>query len=217
MNVLIATPCFGRMIHQSYVSSLVGTVEGLLQMKADFQTLFLGNESNIQRARNDLMHYALTKKPNFTHLFFIDADMGWEWSAFHTILRSDRKILSGICVKKRYPIEVVVEPLLGEHPDYDRAIRVVHAPVAFMKIDLAVLREKAEKVMTYSGISSVTGKREKIWNFFPTGPDANGNFLSEDWGFTSLMRELDEPIFLQTGAYTTHSGIHTFKVGENGK
>lgn len=210
MKLLIATPCLTGFTH-TYVSSLVGMVQGLEIYKIPFQTLFLANESNIQRVRNDYVNYFLSSPENFTHLMFIDSDMGWEWNDFAHLANAKKRIIAGVCVKKKYPIEEVIRPLEGETPDEAGLLKVKHAPTAFMLIAKEALKDHEKKIDCYGGTSSITGKTGLIVNFFPSGPDKAGFFQSEDFGFTSLMREHGEEIFLHTKAKTTHTGLHTFR------
>jgi len=212
MNILLATPCLTGITH-TYANSLVQTVQGFELHKIPFNTLFLANESCIMRARNDIAHYAMTSPEKYTHLLMVDSDMGWEWDTFVHLANAKRRIISAVCVKKTYPIEEVVHHLDGEVIEPSGVIKVRHSPVAFMLLDLSVIRDHAKVIDDYSCVSAITGKRAIIKNLFATGPDENGNFQSEDFAFTSLMRKCGESIYLHTRAKTTHTGLHTFRPG----
>ena len=52
------------------------------------------------RCRNDCVAYFLAN-PRFTHLFFIDADIGFTPEAASRLLRGDRDIAAGVYPLKR--------------------------------------------------------------------------------------------------------------------
>lgn len=199
------------MLHQSYVSSLVGLVQGLEMEKIPFQTAFLGNESLIGKARNDYIHYAINSEEKFTHILFIDADMGFEWSDFTLLRDSGKRIISSLCPKKKYPIEFVVGEPLGE-PEADGTQRVTYASIAFCLIDLKVFtKDRGYVNRCYKTISSLTGKEEETSNWFSAGPNEKGIFLGEDRAFFEKMAHLGEPIYVNLRSAVTHTGNHTFK------
>ncbi len=76
ISVLVATPMYGGMCAGAYTQGLAGLFKlaGQYGLKVDFTQI--GNESLITRARNRLAHGFLSK-PSYTHLMFIDADIGF--------------------------------------------------------------------------------------------------------------------------------------------
>ncbi len=89
-HVLIATPCFGGMLTNKYVESLI-TMIAQYQKKMTISIQFLPNESLIPRARNFFVAEFL-KNPEFTHLVFIDADVSFSGEAIHELVNSDYEI-----------------------------------------------------------------------------------------------------------------------------
>jgi hypothetical protein len=60
---------------------------------------FNPGDSLVTRARNDCVAYFLSN-PAFTHLFWIDADIGFSSDAAFRLLLSDRDVTAGV-----YPIK----------------------------------------------------------------------------------------------------------------
>jgi hypothetical protein len=62
----------------------------------------------VKRARNDCVAYFLTNT-QFTHLFWIDADIGYSPEAAYRFLRADRDVVAGVYPLKRedWPAEGV--------------------------------------------------------------------------------------------------------------
>ena len=56
MHLVVGTPCYGGMMCTEYTQSLLGLKEACLQHGIKLTTIFLGNESLIQRGRNTIAH-----------------------------------------------------------------------------------------------------------------------------------------------------------------
>src|SRR5210317_1014576 len=104
LGVMIATPCYGGQLTEAYLHGILNTVT--LAGKKDFQVHLntMGNESLITRARNTLVSQFLDedkKDPTrFTHLMFIDSDIGFNGEAVWRALNSDYDVACGIYPRK---------------------------------------------------------------------------------------------------------------------
>lgn len=74
-HIMIATPCYGGMIHEPYLRGLTALVAELSGAGIPINLSTVINESLITRARNELVkHFLMTE---CTHLMFIDSDIGF--------------------------------------------------------------------------------------------------------------------------------------------
>ena len=76
-KVHIAMPCYGGMLTESTFMSFIKWANTARQLGIDWTLETMVNESLISRARNTLTAKFLDM-PDATHLFFVDADIGWE-------------------------------------------------------------------------------------------------------------------------------------------
>ena len=76
-NIFFATPCYGGLITDQYFLSMFKTTQELIRAKINYRVTTLRNESLVTRARNILT--AMFLQSGASHLFFIDADIEWEW------------------------------------------------------------------------------------------------------------------------------------------
>lgn len=97
---LIATPCYGGMIHEGYLRGFSSFVAASIDMGMPINLATIINESLITRARNELVKYLL--KSDSTHLFFIDADIQFKAEDVLQILSHDKDIVVG-----SYPLKGV--------------------------------------------------------------------------------------------------------------
>jgi hypothetical protein len=86
-HILIATPCYGKVLGEGYAHSLLATMDLLRSKGHQAQLYTLGNESLITRARNNITAHFLSTKAD--HLMFIDADITWPAQALLDLVESD--------------------------------------------------------------------------------------------------------------------------------
>ena len=87
-KVHICMPCYGGMLTESTFMSFIKWSNTARQLGIDWTMETMTNESLITRARNTLTAKFLTNTES-THLFFVDADIGWE--PWHLLVLLDRK------------------------------------------------------------------------------------------------------------------------------
>ena len=85
LSVMIATPCYGGQLSEGYLHGIMSVTQSAAQNNYQVHLNTMGNESLITRARNTLVSQFLDeddKNPNsFTHLMFIDSDIGFNGDA----------------------------------------------------------------------------------------------------------------------------------------
>jgi hypothetical protein len=104
INVLICIPSFDTKIHLETISSIIRAKDKLARAGI-FVGLMWVRDSLITRARNKLVKSFLDQK-DYTHLFFIDADVVFEEDQFIRVLLFDKPITSApYPIKNDAPIE----------------------------------------------------------------------------------------------------------------
>jgi hypothetical protein len=88
-KVHIAMPCYGGMLTESTFMSFIKWANTARQLGIDWTLETMVNESLISRARNTLTAKFLAM-PDATHLFFVDADIGWE--PWHLLVLLNRDV-----------------------------------------------------------------------------------------------------------------------------
>ena len=97
---LVATPCYGGMVCLNYVLGVLELKRACVEVGMPLEFHLRRGDSLVTRCRNDCVAYFLAN-PRFTHLFFIDADIGFTPEAASRLLRGDRDIAAGVYPLKR--------------------------------------------------------------------------------------------------------------------
>ena len=101
-NLLIGTPCFGGTVVCEYLSGLLGLLA--TGIKATCSVLVA--ESLVTRARNTIVATFLSN-PSFTHLLFIDADIGFQSEAVLRLLDAGKPVVSAVYPRKTLDWEAI--------------------------------------------------------------------------------------------------------------
>ena len=105
-KIFIGTPCYGGMITADYFKSVLQLTALAATKKIELQFGTIGNESLITRARNTLVQLFMDES-QYTHLLFIDADIGFSWRNIERLLCADKDIACGIYPRKHLHFEKI--------------------------------------------------------------------------------------------------------------
>ncbi len=230
MRILIATPAYGGMLTTKYVHGIRESIYGSLR-EGDLELglYTMHNESLINRARNTCA--AIAMEHGFDQLVFIDGDIGWHWPDLLAIIRSNKRVVGGTYPKKSLPISLNYNVIPNSVPNFDNRrksfedhkllrqyadpvtaeLEVAHIATGFMKIDVSVFHQLADKVPFYINRDGYGDMPKKVSDFFPVRV-LNGFMESEDWAFCTICRENGIPVYLNTNVIVDHTGSYTFDV-----
>jgi len=164
----VATPNYGGVLTSNYVRSLLGLVNLAWTHGFAMHTRFLDGDSLITRARNRLVAEFMADA-RWTHLFWIDADIGFEPEAALRLLLAGREVVAGVYPHKidAWPVHGLDAPLPAgstrqdfearypsfpanllaggaQQVDADGFLEVLDAPTGFMLIAREVFERLAQ-------------------------------------------------------------------------
>src|SRR5271165_1850948 len=129
-TVFFATPTYDFNFSAEYTASLMMTTIHLCYHKIDTIAQFVGGMCFIDLARNKLTQAFL--KSDATDLFFIDADVGWDYKSIQRFIEYDEEIVAGLVPKRKIPTFYHDNALTGTIKG--TLIETVEAPTAFMRL-----------------------------------------------------------------------------------
>jgi hypothetical protein len=237
---LFVTPCFGEKIAMNCVLGLIALQREAIAagMACDFH--FRPGDSLVTRVRNDCVAFFLAN-PQYTHLFWIDADIGFSPQAAFRLLLSGHDVAAGVYPLKRedWPAEGVpagttrrkFEEFFARYTvntgrvgddgvniviDKDGFIKVREAPTGFLCIKRGVFDRL---IARYPELAYVPDWPEgtvppgKVhFRFFDVMVDPETHrYLSEDYGFCRLWEALGGEVYVDANSNLSHSGERLYR------
>jgi len=233
LHLVIGTPMYGGMCTSEYTDSLLKLSESCNKSGVKLTTIFLGNESLIQRGRNTIAHHFMNL-PDATHLLFIDADIKFRVEDIVKMIKADKELIIGPVALKGYNWEEIrmaalagdddigrtggvfnINTLPGiEMEDEETPFEIEHGGNAFMLIrrDCLQALEPQTPIYTNGGRSLPDGVEIKDYFRVEINKDTN-HLLSEDYFFCHSYRQIGGKVWCAPWVETGHFGSHLF----NGK
>ena len=210
-RVHIAMPCYGGMLTESTFMSFIKWANTARQLGIDWTLETMVNESLISRARNTLTAKFLDQQES-THLFFVDADIGWEPWHLLVLLNRDKDVIGGLYPMKTMPIKWVVNGFEGAEEGPDGLQEVSKAGTGFLLMKKHVF-EKLNvhpAVKQYKNDIGLDPKYDKyLKTYFDTAVRQN-RYYSEDWTFCENWRDLGGKVYVDKRVLLRHSGAYVF-------
>ena len=100
MYPVIMTPSHDGKYFHNYTLSLLNIVHTNASLGLPLQVMMQRGESLITRARNNCVAKFLENK-EWTHLFWIDSDIGFSPDSFYRLLLADKDVVAGVYPLKR--------------------------------------------------------------------------------------------------------------------
>ena len=198
-KVHIAMPCYGGMLTESTFMSFIKWANTARQLGIDWTLETMVNESLISRARNTLTAKFLDM-PDATHLFFVDADIGWEPWHLLVLLNRDKDVIGLPVVKKNlnqsYNVKCNPEDLFTNE---DGLISVLSIGTGFLYMGKKAIDYLWENSEEYSEADK-TGKMVFSVNI------KDGQLVSEDVSVCNKLKDGGFDIFIDPLKTCNHIG-----------
>lgn len=210
-KVHIAMPCYGGMLTESTFMSFIKWANTARQLNIDWTLETMVNESLISRARNTLTAKFLDM-PEATHLFFVDADIGWEPWHLLVLLNRNVDVIGGLYPMKTMPIKWVVNGFEGaeEGPDGFQEVSKAGTGFLLMKKHVFEKMKSHPAVKQYKNDIGLDPKYDQhLKTYFDTAVRQN-RYYSEDWTFCENWRDIGGKIYVDKRVLLRHSGSYVF-------
>lgn len=210
-RVHICMPCYGGQLTESTFMSFIKWSNTCRQLGIDWTIETMTNESLISRARNTLVAKFLNN-PDSTHLFFVDADIGWEPWHLLVLLNRDVDVIGGLYPMKTLPVRWVVNGFDGAEEGPDGLQEVSKTGTGFM----LVKRHVFEKLNAHPAVKPFNNDiglpkelDQHLRTYYDTAVREN-RYYSEDWTFCENWRDLGGKIYVDKRVLLKHTGSYVF-------
>lgn len=228
MKVLVATPMYGGMCTGEYTRSMTSVVTDLAIHQIHVSFAFLYNDSLITNARNKLA--TVFMQHDFTHLLFIDADIGFQSKDIISMLNADKDVIAGIYPKKIINwtrVEAAVKAGIPTDELQFHAGDLVVSLVDHEQENVVKLTEPAEVYGAGTGFmlikrSVMEGLKDKVETYLDNDGTALYEYfflikepslkqqLTEDYAFCRLCRMNGYKIYAAPWVKLSHTGSYIF-------
>jgi len=233
LHLVIGTPMYGGMCTSEYTQSLLNLSESANKSNVKLTTIFLGNESLIQRGRNTVAHHFMNL-PDATHLLFIDADMKFRTEDVVRMIQADKSFIVGPVALKGYNWEEIRQAAINGEEDINRTggvfninklpgidmvdentpFEIEHGGNAFMMLRRDVFETLKPHTPIYTNGGRSLPDGVEIYDYFRVEINKDTNhLLSEDYFLCHSYRQLGGKVWCAPWVETGHFGSHLF----NGK
>ena len=212
VHLHIGIPCYGGMMSEPTVTSLLRFILLAQQAGLNWSLDTMVNESLITRGRNNLMAKMMTNKAA-THFMFIDADIRFEPDAMLKMLACDKEVIAGLYPKKALPVNYVIN-LKPETKIQGDIFTVDTAGTGFLMFKRGVYEKLISVHPECKYVDDVgLGKQYEpmMYSIFDCKIDERGHYLSEDWLFCRRWQAMGGDIWADSRVLLNHIGHYEFK------
>ena len=233
LHLVIGTPMYGGMCTSEYTQSLLNLSESANKSGVKLTTIFLGNESLIQRGRNTIAHHFMNL-PDATHLLFIDADIKFRTEDIVKMIQADKSLIIGPVALKGYNWDEIRQAAVNGENDIGRTggvfninrlpgidmvdenepFEIEDGGNAFMMIRRDVFETLKPHTPIYTNGGRSLPDGVEIFDYFRVEINKDTNhLLSEDYFLCHSYRQVGGKVWCAPWVETGHFGSHLF----NGK
>jgi hypothetical protein len=192
---------------------------------------FVGNESLIERARNILVKRFL-QQTQFTHMMFIDADIGFNPESVLRLVEFDKDCTSAVYPKKSINWELVKEKvakgapedirqmgldfninLISNDPHDNGFVKVLDVATGFLMMKRGMIERMYEHYKEeLFAVNDIQGQNvaDYIAIFACSIDKKTKRFLSEDYAFCRRWQEMGGDVYADITTPLSHTGTHVF-------
>ncbi|MFU2208466.1 hypothetical protein [Solidesulfovibrio sp. C21] len=230
--LMIGTPCYNGNVTVNYLRSVIPAIGVLERNGVRTGMLTPSHESLITRARN-LVANEFLRQEEFTHLLFIDADIGFSPELPWKYLEADKDVVCGIYPVKNLDVEKLrtiegnvlmrvaqaaslhyaVKLKSGGRPEPGTGLLPVEfGATGFMLIKREVFTRLTEAYpeLTYD-YAYTNDDHVNNMAFFETAIDpATRDYLPEDYAFCKRWTDIGGEIYADVHSVFTHVGTYEY-------
>lgn len=223
IHILVCTPAYGGQVAVNYVAGLLDLQKKCGERGINLSVMLENGDSLITRGRNAMATHFINH-PEYTHLMWIDADIGFDGYAVIRLLDSKLPVVGGIYpLKKRFSVPEgiqetdysVLRYVVGMEEKYEVAepcfmtVREIGTGFMMIRREVFDLLMKLYPNRNYkSDMEHSHGEMQ--WNFFGTLV-VEGRLLSEDYAFCYLWRRIGGKVWADTTSRLDHVGSYTYE------
>lgn len=203
---MVGTPLYTGDVCADFVYSILASQLLCLGRDILLEFEWVQNLSLVQCARNYLVLRFL-ENAEYTHLLWIDSDLGWQPDAIHRMVERGKDVIGGVYPRKADKAAYPYVPLDSKVEDgLEKAKRL---PTGFLLTSRKAVEEVAADMPTFK--MPYNGKTHDVPHVFEIKIDEDKNMVSEDYVFSDLLRAKGYDLWVERDIVFTHAGRNAWK------
>lgn len=192
MKILIATPTYDNRVHITYMQSVMGLIQAFARTRPDVEFVFLTVAGTIiERMRNAMATRVLLDR-SFSHLLFVDSDMGFRPQLVEKMLAFDHPVVGclypqRVAGSKKFVHEDSIVPGIAATSDFIRVHLIGCGVMLVQRGALEKMRERISDLWVAASPNSPYGAyswcSSGVLQCFSSVQQHEGFFLGEDAAF----------------------------------
>ena len=218
VSILVGTPCFGAQVSCNFTRSLLETFAIFRNFDIEHDICFIPNQI-VTRARNIIANEFLDTE--YTHLFFIDADIHWNPYDALRLLNHQKDVTIGLYANKGYNFDEdnfnmdslyksinyssVFNPEMKVGDISENFLTTVkYGATGFMIINREVFDKIKKNAKSY-----MDKDKKIIYDYFPCCVVDN-EYLTEDYCFCKQWEDIGGDVYADLQLNIRHEGWHSY-------
>jgi hypothetical protein len=210
---MVGTPTYSGQLAHQYLTSYMQSFTDCIRREIVLAPEFAVNFSLMQYAR-DWIVYLFLQQPEFTHLMWVDSDLGWQATAIRRLVESGKDVIGGSYTTKS-PTKPIYPFVACGPVDESGMQEVTSLPGGFLLMSRRAVQAlwdaSPEMVMEHGGEDHTV---RHVCDLELITTDEKGNhvrrLLGEDYVMQVRLRSLGFPMYLQTDIDFVHVGMREF-------
>lgn len=228
--ILICTPCHTNTVSVNYLTSMIALTAANI---VSFDLLPRCGDSLITRCRNTMVASFLADERAYSHLMWIDSDIGFTPDALVRLLQADYGVCGGVypfkslntpvhvpsmsaaelrLLQMRYPFNVKTKEFTIPESGF---VEVRDIPAGFMLIKRSVLEAM---MVHYPDLKYTPDRTPDLdpasipfhYRLFDTMMEGD-TYISEDFAFCHRAVAMGEPVYADLHSELSHSGHYLYQ------
>lgn len=210
-HIHIGIPCYGGMVSEPTMTSLLKFVLIAQQLGVHWSLDTMVNESLIPRGRNNLMAKMMSNE-KATHFMFIDADIRFSAENIFQMIAYEKDVIGGLYPKKTIPTSYVIN-MLPQTKIQGDIFTVDTLGTGFLLFKKHVYEKLIAAYPETKYVDDVgMGKQYEpmMYAIFDCKIDEKGHYLSEDWLFCRRWQAIGGEIWAHSKTLLNHVGHYEY-------
>ena len=214
-TIMVMMPCYGGKIFLETVESLLELQREGIENGIDILYHFDHRCSLISQGRSVMSTKVYESDETWTHMLWVDADVGFCMDDVWKLLASDKDIVGGLYPLKSFPIKWASTPyptINGHHEDR-KLVRTDYIANGFMMIKreaFKIMYEHYKEELTFSYWD------EDYVDLFQTIIDKERNnlYLTEDYAFCKRANDIGLTTWIHNDVLLSHTGMQRYSLDD---